>query len=115
MLRIGEDGRVVVPIVRWSLPGVCFWQRLWQLDCPGCGMTRCFIALAHADVAGAWRYNPAGLLLFAALLVQFPYRWVQLRRIARREPEIGVGRPVLLAWIAVAAIIGQWVARMFLF
>src|SRR5438477_406599 len=68
------EAAVTLPGVATPLPEVCLSRRLFGLDCPGCGLTRCFVSLAHGEVSRAWRFNPAGLLWFAALLWQIPYR-----------------------------------------
>jgi hypothetical protein len=52
-----------------SLGGMCWFRAAFHIDCPFCGMTRSFVALAHGDVAGAFRFHPAGPLLFAAMAV----------------------------------------------
>jgi hypothetical protein len=41
---------------------------VFHIDCPFCGMTRSFVALAHGEVSSAFRFHPAGPLLFAAML-----------------------------------------------
>ncbi|NVB80590.1 MAG: DUF2752 domain-containing protein [Kofleriaceae bacterium] len=38
------------------------------IDCPMCGMTRSFVALAHGDIGAAFRFHPAGPLLFVAMV-----------------------------------------------
>src|SRR5262245_18650831 len=58
---------VTIQGLQASLPAICLSRRLFGLECPGCGLTRCFIALAHGDIAGGWRFNPAGLVWFVAL------------------------------------------------
>jgi hypothetical protein len=52
-----------------SLGGMCWFRAAFHIDCPFCGMTRSFVALAHGDVAGAFRFHPAGPLLFVAMAV----------------------------------------------
>jgi hypothetical protein len=52
-----------------ELGGLCWFRAAFHLDCPFCGTTRSFVALAHGDVAAAFRFHPAGPLLFAAMLV----------------------------------------------
>jgi hypothetical protein len=42
---------------------------VFHVDCPFCGMTRSFVALAHGEVFAAFRFHPAGPLLFAAMAV----------------------------------------------
>jgi hypothetical protein len=76
-------------------------------------MTRCFISLAHGDFAAAWSYNPAGLLLFAVVAFQVPFRTVQLWRIRGGLPELTWRLVPALALGAVAAMmIGQWLLRL---
>lgn len=36
----------------------CPFQFFFGVSCPGCGMTRAFIALLHLDIVGAFRYHP---------------------------------------------------------
>jgi hypothetical protein len=52
-----------------SLGGLCWFRGVFHIDCPFCGMTRSFVALAHGDVAAALRFHPAGPLLFLAMAV----------------------------------------------
>jgi hypothetical protein len=95
-----------------SLPEVCTMRRLLGIDCPGCGLTRSFVALAHGDFVAAWRWNPAGLLWFAALLYQFPYRAVQLRFISRgRELVVHPAVTTVVVLLLAAACLLQWIAK----
>lgn len=50
------------------LGGACLSRALFHVDCPFCGMTRSFVALAHGDVGAAIDFHPAGPLLFVAML-----------------------------------------------
>lgn len=47
----------------------CLSRAVLGLDCPFCGMSRSFVALAHGDVARAFAFHAAGPLLFAAMVV----------------------------------------------
>lgn len=46
---------LAIPCVVWKTTG---------LLCPGCGITRMFLALLRLDLAAAFRYNGAALCLF---------------------------------------------------
>jgi hypothetical protein len=37
---------------------ICMLRRLFDLPCPGCGMTRAFAALARGDLATALAFHP---------------------------------------------------------
>ena len=113
LLSIRGSTQVVVPFLGIPLPELCFMRRFTGIGCPGCGLTRCFISLAHGNLNAAWSYNPAGLLLFAIIAFQVPYRTVQLWRIRRGLAELqpGVIAQVALGVFAVA-LMGQWALRM---
>jgi hypothetical protein len=50
------------------LGALCWVHALFGIDCPMCGMTRSFVALAHGRVSDAFHFHPAGPLLFAAMV-----------------------------------------------
>lgn len=49
----------------------CLFHELTGWHCPGCGLTRMFIALAHLDFARAFHCNAAAMLLIPALPAYF--------------------------------------------
>ena len=113
MLSIEEGQRVVLPIVDIPLPELCTAKRLLGIDCPGCGLTRCFISVSQGRVNDALRYHPAGLLWFSILVFQIPYRSIQLWRIRGGYSEYNlhtVGTYIVIA--AFLLTIGQWLVRM---
>jgi len=104
---------VVLPFINRPLPELCMLRRMTGMTCPGCGLTRCFISLAHGDLASAWSYNPAGIWFFGVVALQVPYRSYQLWRISRGRRELdllGAGQ-VALGVFAVA-LVGQWLVRL---
>lgn len=113
LLSLGEhQSEVMVPLVGIPLPPVCAMKLYTGLDCPGCGLTRSFIATAHGQWSEALRFNPAGPIWFALIAVQIPWQAAQLWRIRRgRRPfELGWwGQGMLYA--ALAALIVQWSLR----
>jgi hypothetical protein len=62
-------------------------------------------------VARAWHFNPAGIVVFAGVLFQVPYRGVQLARLRRGRHEIQA--PVLnyVAWGVIVLLLAQWIWR----
>jgi hypothetical protein len=67
----------------WDVPVLCTFRRLTGHDCPGCGLTRSFVFLAHGQVLEAFRMNLLGPPAFVWVLAQLPWRTVRLWRIAR--------------------------------
>ncbi|MCX6467887.1 MAG: DUF2752 domain-containing protein [Corynebacteriales bacterium] len=55
-----------------SGPVLCPFRVVTGLPCPGCGLTRSWIALGHGDVATAFSYNvfgPISMAFVAAMIV----------------------------------------------
>ena len=108
--RVQGEQSVVVPLVNQPFPGICTFRRVVGINCPGCGMTRSFISIAHGQWASAWDFNPVGFLFFPVVAFQIPYRILQLMRIRRGQRElslVGIDQWVLIV-IAFALLI-QWI------
>ena len=52
VMNVGEQNHVTLPVVG-KLPGICAWKRAFNVDCPGCGLTRCFVSMAHGQIDSA--------------------------------------------------------------
>jgi len=89
-------------------------RRMTGINCPGCGLTRSFISLAHGDVRSSWLYNPAGVFWFVAVALQIPYRSYQLWRIRRGRGEFSFPRAAQATLLILgAATLIQWAARIY--
>jgi hypothetical protein len=67
-----------------EVPEICFWKRALGIDCPGCGLTRSWVYLAHGDWRAAWSMNVLGPILFLTALIQIP---LAAARLWRRRPR----------------------------
>jgi hypothetical protein len=112
VLTIRSGTQVLLPLIDMPLPELCTMRRMTGLSCPGCGLTRSFISLAHGDLRSSWLYNPAGVFWFVAIAFQVPYRSVQLWRICRGMPELSFPRAaqMTLLILGVATLL-QWAVR----
>ena len=114
VLEVNDHGRVVVPIIGESLPDACFFKRLTGYGCPGCGLTRCFISLAHGDLRKAWHFNPGGFVLFAVVAAQIPYRTLQIWRIRHKLREwCPVTLSTVIGCLLALLLLIQWIWRSF--
>jgi hypothetical protein len=52
----------------------CPIYKITGLYCPGCGITRCIIALIHLDIYSAFRYNPLVFILLPFLITYLFYK-----------------------------------------
>lgn len=84
-----------------SIGGLCWFRSVFEIDCPFCGMTRSFVALAHGDLSSALRFHPAGPLLFAAMVVGVV---VIVMALARRGRPLVEQRRFVLAFEAVGVL-----------
>ena len=113
---------VLLPLPRGAggqighLPSLCLFYRLTGLPCPGCGLTRSFVCLAHGHFWESLHWHPLGpaiFLVFALLWVRcglFRLRgvpWLPLpHRIVNRLGYAGAAMLVLtdlarIGWLSV--------------
>ena len=97
LLLAGLVSLAFVPLGGFGIP-MCAMRDVVGLPCPGCGLTRSFIHLAHGDPRGAAVMNPFGLLLFpiAAGIALMTFAPAQIRRAVagwaeQRERAFNIG------------------------
>jgi Protein of unknown function (DUF2752) len=71
-MSVGPARRVYLPGVSVPMPETCMMHAKFGIDCPGCGLTRSFIHLAHGRIAEGWSLNPAGIAVFLFVAAQVP-------------------------------------------
>ncbi len=93
-----------------ALPGVCAFRDVTGIPCPGCGLTRSWVAMLHGDLAWSLRFHPLGWLVLLYALAQAARHgaWLALARGRRRIERAGwyldrgiivLGALLLVAWI----------------
>ncbi len=94
----------------FPLPETCGSKVFFNVECPGCGLTRSFISLSRGDIWTAWKLNRVSWLLALALLAQFPYRLWSIRQLERSDSA----RPTWPNWVGgflVTVLVGNWVLK----
>jgi len=78
------------------------WLRAWVgIECPFCGMTRSFVAVAGGDFAGAAHMHLGGPILFAFMVASVA--WITSAWI-RRQPPVWLRRGYVASFGAVALL-----------
>jgi hypothetical protein len=93
-----------------ALPPVCSSRLLFGVECPGCGLTRSFVALAAGDLSASWRYHRVGWLMALAVVGQIPYRVCGL--IETRTRIVPRTWPAWLGYLLIASLIVNWLLKM---
>jgi len=90
-------------------PVICPFRRLTGLPCPGCGLTRSWVYLAHGWWREGFAANPFGIVLAVVVLA---LALAVLRARVRRTPPPSLDRlvrrplaiAVLAAWLGFAVV-----------
>jgi hypothetical protein len=91
------------------LPPSCPSRIMPGLPCPGCGLTRSFVAMSRGDVMLAHAHNAMGTVIYALCLLQIPYwmaHWLGLVRLEESQRAI---RPLL--WTLLIGFLAAWIFR----
>ena len=112
LMRSPGEKAVYVPVLNRPLPEICFSRRVLNVDCPGCGMTRCFINLSHGDFARAWDFNPAGVLLYGLIAFQIPFQSLQLWQIYHGRRTLRVPHWEIVFYLLAAVMIARWATKL---
>ena len=109
-----SEGRttVRVPWLPIEMPEACMSRRVWNMDCPGCGLTRSFINMGHGEIQRAFSFNPAGPIVYLFVLIQIPWHGYQLFRLLKLR------RPIESNWLFAplyamsGVVLAQWLWRL---
>ena len=92
-----------------NLPTLCGSRVLFGVQCPGCGLTRSMVALAHGDFAASLAYHRLGWLIALAVVLQIPYRLFCLRELRTNVPTRTW--PAWFGYSLVAALVINWLLK----
>ena len=113
-LDVPAERRVVIPGLNMALPELCTFRQFTGQDCPGCGLTRCFISMAHCDLPRAWHFHPVGVFFFFIVLTQIPFRIYQLTRLRRGLRPLSHRSLELFPAVVLLAFCTRWIFQAFL-
>jgi hypothetical protein len=113
LMSVGEERRVYLPGLSQPLPETCWMLTNLKTECPGCGLTRTFIHMAHGRVLSALALNPVGILAFLFTCIQIPMATAQVvfRRRDRWVEYWGAVNDWTVAGLLIALLV-QWVIKL---
>ncbi len=112
VMRYESGTRVFLPGFTSAIPSMCSSRVLLGIDCPGCGLTRAFIAISHGQFSAAWKFNPASFAVYAFVAVQIPWHLMQLSRIRHLRPPIESSVVYLAPIGLVIVLFVSWLIRL---
>lgn len=111
ILQVRPDQRIAVSFLpAWPLPEVCQSKVVLGLECPGCGLTRSFVHLAHGDLPASLAVHPIGWLIALFVALQIPYRMVALR--TRTSAPVGERIPWIVTTALFILLLAVWIVRL---
>jgi hypothetical protein len=108
-LQFRQGGSLRLPWSDIALPPLCGSRILFGMECPGCGLTRSFVALAGGDLAGSLTFNRVGWILALAVVAQIPYRLYALREL--RQQVVQRRWVVWFGYFLIAALFVNWLLK----
>ena len=86
LLELPEPGNSRVSLAGRTLPEICLTKRATGIPCPGCGLTRSWIAAAHGRWRASLGFHKLGLLFMGYALLQMFRHALWLVYPVAREP-----------------------------
>jgi len=96
-----------------ELPPMCLSEALFHVPCPGCGLIRSFILIAHGHLAEAARYHRLGLPLYLFFMGQAALRLYGLRRGERLLPPRLLAVHHYAAAVLITLVVLNWAVGLF--
>ena len=97
----------ILPPMDLGIP-LCLFHAATGLPCPGCGLTRSFVAISHGRFLQSLAFNQMGPALFGFLLILLANR---LFRVCGCKPPFASAEAPAAYYLIGAGLILTWVLR----
>ena len=112
LMRASGPTSVYLPGASFAMPEVCTSKRIFGVPCPGCGLTRSFIAISHGQFGRAWGFNPASFVLYPFVFAQIPWSAMQVWLIRTRGYGVHVPYIHFLPLAVAIVLLVQWLLKL---
>lgn len=112
--RLALVGVLLGAAVALGIP-LCPFAIVTRHPCPGCGLTRATLALAHGHLEEALHFHPLSVVVAPVVIAAFSYNaFAYVTRGRWAATEAAQGRSITrLGVVLAAAMIMVWIARFF--
>lgn len=103
----------LLPIVPMRVPGICLFEKLLGIPCPGCGIYSSIVSMLHGNWQRAIVHNPMGPFVFVVCIGLAGY----FLYVVISKKEIPWAREIymlrLVSVVTFSLLVIQWVYRLF--
>lgn len=110
---LSSSDSACVSLFGLRVPGSCLSRELFHADCPGCGLTRSFVAVTHGQFGESFSLHRLGLVLYLFFLGQIAYRVYCLRKRCANLPAALLRLQSWLGFGMVTALLANWAIGLF--
>ncbi|MFC1479695.1 DUF2752 domain-containing protein, partial [Planctomycetota bacterium] len=97
-----------INILGINLPGLCLSYSLFKTSCPGCGMTRSFVLLAHGRISDSLHCHRLGIVIYLYFVLLFLYRIYCLSHPGKDLPSPIRKSYFYISLGIIALLLGNW-------
>lgn len=113
VLQVHPDGRVgLLYFSDIVLPPMCWSREFFGVPCPGCGLTRSFVHLAHGRLLESLEAHRLGWLIAGLFLAQIPYHLYALRH--PRQRMLSSRSRWHVGLVVAGLLVTSWILKMLL-
>lgn len=96
----------------FNLPSMCPCREIFGVNCPGCGLTRSFVLLAHGHIGESLRYHRLGIVLYGVFGWQAIFRICCIARRSRPIPHSLLTLQRVVPAVVIVLLIVNWAVNL---
>ncbi len=114
ILEPARPGQTVVSLAGVPIPPLCGMKRGLGIDCPGCGLTRSWVSLAHGQLSDSLTFHRMGWLVMLYACCQILRHGIWLANSGARDQARRWGGMLDKAALPLGLLlILNWLAKLF--